>query len=99
MARTKPWEISDKLWELVEPLIPCSLRDPKKSTNDFQEVEENQNIQIDFTSLLLSIFCVLAQCGMHYQEKNLKVWEHLLYIVSSNNRQKQDSSIISGQKV
>ena len=30
MARTKTWEISDKLWELVEPLIPCSLRDPKK---------------------------------------------------------------------
>ena len=31
MARTKPWEISDELWELIEPLIPDSLRDPKKT--------------------------------------------------------------------
>ena len=28
MARIKTWEISDKFWNLVEPLIPKSVRDP-----------------------------------------------------------------------
>lgn len=30
MARTKSWEVSDGLWDLVEPLIPSSKRDPNR---------------------------------------------------------------------
>ena len=31
MSRTKPWEVSDKLWEAVKPLIPTEpKRDPNK---------------------------------------------------------------------
>ena len=26
MPRTKPWEISDAFWALIEPLVPTSLR-------------------------------------------------------------------------
>jgi len=31
MSRTKSWEVSDKLWSLVEPLIPERKRDPNKT--------------------------------------------------------------------
>jgi len=31
MARIKTWEMSDGFWNLVEPLIPKSLRDPNVS--------------------------------------------------------------------
>lgn len=31
MARTRTWEISDEFWELVEPLIPTSLRSSDKT--------------------------------------------------------------------
>ena len=31
MARTRPWEISDEFWTLVEPLIPTSLRTSDKT--------------------------------------------------------------------
>lgn len=30
MSRTKPWEVSDKLWKQVEPLLPEPERDPSK---------------------------------------------------------------------
>jgi len=31
MSRTRPWEVSDKLWEAVKPLIPTKpKRDPNK---------------------------------------------------------------------
>ena len=30
MARTRTWEISDEFWQLVEPLIPTSLRTADK---------------------------------------------------------------------
>lgn len=30
MSRTKPWELSDKVWERAKPLIP--LREGKKKT-------------------------------------------------------------------
>jgi len=31
MAKIQSWEVSDKFWEKVEPLIPPSERDPTKS--------------------------------------------------------------------
>ena len=30
MSRTKPWEVSDKLWARVEPLLPERERDPHR---------------------------------------------------------------------
>jgi transposase len=56
MPRTRPWEVSDKLWAIVEPLIPVKKRDPNKK---YKRKQGGGRKPADFRIIFAAIVYVL----------------------------------------
>jgi hypothetical protein len=59
MPRTRPWEVSDELWERVQPLIPPTPSHAKGGRPRFLEIDRSSDLvapELSLDKLTLSVY-------------------------------------------